>query len=178
MPIFLLIGLGLAVGVVSGVLGIGGGILLVPALIWLLDLQDFRRASGLSLVALVLPVTLPGVFRYYAQGTLRGEDFLAGLWIALGLGVGTWLGATTAWYLPVATLRLLFGLMLIFVAFRFLLAADSDAYAGYYGLVGVILAWLAFLGLRTLGRRHRRAPTLAEHVRTPPAPTEPGDYSI
>ena len=50
MSILLLLILGLAVGVVSGTLGIGGGILLVPALMWLTGIEDQKRAAGISLV--------------------------------------------------------------------------------------------------------------------------------
>ena len=60
MKYLLFLTLGLTIGGLSGMLGIGGGVLLLPALIWLFDLKQ-AQAAGITLAVLAVPVTLPGV---------------------------------------------------------------------------------------------------------------------
>src|SRR4051794_4288466 len=106
MSIILYLGIGLTVGTVSGALGIGGGVLLVPALVWLGDL-DPRTAAGTTLAVLVVPVVLPAAWEYYARGYL---DVKAAVWIAVAFAVGSFIGArlVVRGYLPGAELRLAF----------------------------------------------------------------------
>ena len=63
MKIVLYLSIGLAIGTASGALGIGGGVLLVPALIWLCGM-DPQHAAGTTLAVLVVPVVLPAVITY------------------------------------------------------------------------------------------------------------------
>lgn len=81
--------IGLVAGILAGLFGLGGGIVIVPALI-LLAHQPPPRATGTSLAALLLPVGLLGAWEYYRKGDV---DLSAALWIAFGLVVGIWLGA-------------------------------------------------------------------------------------
>jgi hypothetical protein len=85
--VFLLIGLG--AGVLSGLFGIGGGVVIVPALIFIAKMQP-QTATGTSLTALLLPVGAVGAWEYYRTGNL---NLAAGLWIAAGLFVGAGIGA-------------------------------------------------------------------------------------
>jgi hypothetical protein len=71
---------GLAVGVVSGVVGIGGGVLFIPALIWLLGM-DQHKAQGTSLGALLAPVGIFAFMEYYRKGN---ADLRVGLLLAAG----------------------------------------------------------------------------------------------
>jgi hypothetical protein len=66
--------------------------------------------------------------------------------------------------IPVFYFRLGFGLLMIWVAVRFMLASDSEAAAAFAGVTACVLAWIAFLGLRALGRRHIPAPHLGKHI--------------
>src|SRR5437879_10987645 len=108
MSILLLVGLGLAVGVLSGTLGIGGGILLVPAVMWLAGIDDQRRAGGITLAVLSFPIALPAVVQYYAHGLIHFEDLGRAAWIAAGFALGSYGGAhlVVGTYLTLSTLRL------------------------------------------------------------------------
>lgn len=179
MSIFLFLVMGLAVGTLSGTLGIGGGILLVPALMWFAGVEDQRRAAGITLVVLTPPIALPAVLQYISQGLIRWEDLGWAAWIAVGFALGSYGGALVVPHIPITTLRLIFGMMLLFVAVRFLLASDTAVNAAFHGGVAMGSACLVFLGLRLLGRRSLPPPGLGEHIRQfAGRPTDPGDYSI
>lgn len=111
------VGIGLIAGVASGLFGIGGGVVIVPALMLLLSF-DQKLATGTSLGALLMPVALPGVLRYYEAGQL---DLNAAAPIALALIAGSIVGARVALGLPTKTVRRLYGLFLLFIGLRFLL---------------------------------------------------------
>ena len=108
------IGIGLVAGVLSGIFGIGGGVVIVPALILIAGLAPVS-ATGTSLVALLLPVGVLGVYEYYKKGHV---DIGAALWIALGLFFGVWLGARLAQHLTAVQLKRGFALFLVVVAGR------------------------------------------------------------
>jgi uncharacterized membrane protein YfcA len=101
---FLLIGL--FAGVASGLFGIGGGILIVPALTFLAGFSQ-GKATGTSLAVLLPPVGLLAVWEYYRHGNV---DLKAGLFVALGLVLGAWLGAMGANKMGDAWLKMAFGL--------------------------------------------------------------------
>ncbi len=110
-----LVAIGLLAGVMAGMFGIGGGNIIVPLLTLALGFPT-KRAIATSLGAILLPFGLPGVLVYYHQGTL---DLAAAAWVALGLFLGTVFGAKTTIRLPTATVRLLYGVFLVFVGARF-----------------------------------------------------------
>ncbi|MBX7118117.1 MAG: sulfite exporter TauE/SafE family protein [Gemmatimonadaceae bacterium] len=112
MTTLLLLAIGLAAGVLSGLVGIGGGIVIVPALITLARFPT-RTATGTSLGALLLPVGLLGAWRYYEAGEL---DVRAALLLAAGLFVGAYLGAEIAQRLSEEHLRRGFAVFLVLVA--------------------------------------------------------------
>jgi uncharacterized membrane protein YfcA len=175
----LFICLGLGVGVVSGLLGIGGGILLIPGLMWLTGIEDQRRAAGMTLAVLTLPVFLPSTWRYLADGRMELSDLVHVALVAIGVGAGAFLGASLIQYINLTILRVLFGLMLIFVAFRYLIGSDREVAAALFGLLAVACAWLAYIGLRILGRRNLPRPDLAAKIQAVhPHTPDPLDYSI
>jgi uncharacterized membrane protein YfcA len=112
------IGIGLVAGVLSGLFGIGGGILIVPALV-LLGLTQ-REATGTSLAALVMPVAILGVIEYARRHEIK-VHYAVG--IALGLFVGAYFGANWAGKVSNATLQRGFGILLVIAAVRFLVFA-------------------------------------------------------
>ena len=113
MPLqFLLIGL--TAGVLSGLFGVGGGILIVPALLLLARMSQ-HTATGTSLGALLLPVGVLGAWQYYKAGQL---DVHAALWIALGMLFGGWAGGALAQEVPGPVLRRGFSLFLAVAAVR------------------------------------------------------------
>lgn len=116
MTIFYMLLIGTAAGVLSGLFGIGGGLIIVPALIWLGFTQ--HAASGTSLVALLLPVGLLGVLEYYQSGLISVDNIKFGLLIALGLFVGAFFGSKISVSISETLLRKSFALLLGFTAVR------------------------------------------------------------
>src|SRR5580704_9554425 len=108
--------LGLVVGVLVGLLGIGGGVVLVPALVFLLRM-DQHMAQGTSLLILLPPVGLGALREYWKQGQV---DLRAGILCALGILVGGYVGGLIA--VPIASRQLkgLFGCFLMLAAFLLL----------------------------------------------------------
>jgi uncharacterized membrane protein YfcA len=102
---------GLLVGMVSGVVGIGGGILFVPALVWLAGMSQ-HRAQGTSLGALLAPVGLFAFLEYYRDGN---ADLKVALLLGIGFLAGGYIGAVGAQHIPDLWLRRIFALTLIAV---------------------------------------------------------------
>ncbi len=119
--IYLLIGLG--AGVLSGIFGIGGGIVIVPALLFFARMP-IARATGTSLGALLLPVGALGAYEYWKHGNL---DVRASLWIALGLFGGVYFGARVAQLASPVVLKRAFALLLLAVAVRLWMSARPPA---------------------------------------------------
>jgi uncharacterized membrane protein YfcA len=102
---------GAVVGAVSGVVGIGGGILFVPALIWLFGMNQLK-AQGTSLGALLAPVGILAFLEYYRNGN---ADLHLALLLAAGFVVGGYFGAVGAQHVPDLWLRRIFATTLIVV---------------------------------------------------------------
>ena len=103
--------IGLVVGMVSGVVGIGGGILFVPALVWLAGMSQ-HKAQGTSLGALLAPVGILALMEYYRKGN---ADLRGALLLAIGFLIGGFIGAAGAQHIPDIWLRRIFALTLIAV---------------------------------------------------------------
>ena len=110
--LFLLIGF--AAGILSGLFGIGGGVVIVPALVLLADFQQ-KKATGTSLASLLLPVGLLGAWVYYKDGNV---DLRAAGLIALGLALGVFFGAKLVQQLDAVVLRRMFAVFLAAVAVK------------------------------------------------------------
>jgi uncharacterized membrane protein YfcA len=101
------IGVGIAAGILSGLFGVGGGIVFVPALVVLFDLSQVR-AEATSLIA-IIPVALLGAYRQHRYGNIRiREGIVIGLISAAGGALGVWL----ANYLPERTLQIGFAALM------------------------------------------------------------------
>src|SRR5687768_3507865 len=111
MPLIFIV-IGLLAGVLSGLFGIGGGIVIVPALMFFAKLPPVM-ATGTSLAALLLPVGALGAWEYYRRGNL---NISAALWVALGLFFGAWVGAKLAQQMSPLQLRRTFAVFLVIVA--------------------------------------------------------------
>jgi uncharacterized protein len=109
--------LGLGVGVFSGVVGVGGGIVLVPALVYLFKFPQ-HVAQGTSLVMLIPPIGLLGAYTYYKHGYV---DLRAAGLLIIGFVIGSPLGARVAVSLPQETLRRVVGWVLLAVGARMIL---------------------------------------------------------
>lgn len=106
--------IGAAAGVLSGLFGIGGGVVIVPALLYAARMSQLT-ATGTSLGALLLPVGALGAWEYYRTGNL---DVRAALMIAVGLFFGAFFGAKLAHVLTAIQLKRAFAVFLVLVAVR------------------------------------------------------------
>ena len=114
------LGIGTGAGVLSGLFGVGGGFVIVPALTSIAGLSH-RRASGTSLVA-VIPISAAAAFGYALDGYV--DVFVAGLLVAGGL-VGAEIGTRLLHRLPIRTIRLCFAALLFVAAARLMLGSLS-----------------------------------------------------
>jgi uncharacterized protein len=110
----LFLAIGLAAGLLSGLFGIGGGIIIVPALLLVGRMQP-STATGTSLGALLLPVGALGAWHYYKNGHL---DVRASLLIALGIFVGAYFGAVLMQDLNPMVAKRVFAVFLVVVSVR------------------------------------------------------------
>jgi uncharacterized protein len=110
---FITLVLGLCVGVLVGLLGIGGGVVLVPAMVYLLHM-DQHLAQGTSLFILLPPVGLGALREYWKEGQV---DLHAGILCALGMLFGAYAGSLIALPLTSRHLKGLFGCFLILSGF-------------------------------------------------------------
>ena len=112
----LLLCIGLIAGVVSSMLGVGGGIILVPILILLMKL-DPHQAIGTSL-AIIIPTVLVGAYSHYQLGNVNVQLAII---IATGAVIGAVIGAHVAEALPSLYLKRIFGVVLFIIAIKMML---------------------------------------------------------
>ncbi len=108
--------LGVVAGILSGMFGIGGGIVMVPSLIVLFGM-DILDANATSLAAMLLPVGILGVIAYYKAGLVNIKQ---SLWISLGLFAGSFFGGEIAVNINEQLLTLLYSVILIYVSLSYL----------------------------------------------------------
>lgn len=100
--------IGMCGGVASGLFGVGGGVVIVPALVYWAGFSQ-HRATGTSLAVLLPPIGLAAALEYYRHGNV---DIKAALLIAATMLVGAWMGAYLANEMKGPHLRLMFGVFL------------------------------------------------------------------
>ena len=103
------IALGLTAGVLSGLLGVGGGILLVPVMVYAFSLSQ-HEAQGTTLALMVPPIGLLGAYKYYIEDNV---DVTMAAFICIGFFFGGYLGAVFANDIEPAMLRRVFGVALM-----------------------------------------------------------------
>jgi uncharacterized membrane protein YfcA len=109
--------IGLLAGMLSGLVGVGGGIIMVPMLVMLLGFSQ-HQAQGTSLAVLVVPVTAIAVFNYYKEGYINWKYAAV---IAVFFVVGTYFGSKLAISLDQKMLKKIFSIVLIIIAGKMLL---------------------------------------------------------
>ncbi len=117
MNIFLYILLGVVAGIFSGLIGIGGGIIIVPALVLLFGLSQ-HTAQGTTLALMVPPIGLLAALAYYKQGFV---DLKVAAFVCLGFFIGGLFGAKFAIGIPETILKKIFGIVLLAVSIRMIL---------------------------------------------------------
>ena len=104
--------LGLVAGIISGLIGIGGGIIIIPALIYLFGLTQ-HQAQGTTLALLVPPIGILAAWTYYKHGYV---NLTIAAFVCLGFFIGGFFGAKLATGLPTEILRKVFGVALLLIA--------------------------------------------------------------
>jgi len=120
--IFLLILIGVIAGMMSGFVGIGGGVIMVPALVYIMGLTQ-HEAQGTSLILMLPPIGILAVMNYYKAGEL---NIGYGIIIALGFVVGGYFGSKLALKLSPATVKLIFGALMVYVSFKMIYSGIKD----------------------------------------------------
>ena len=115
--ILLYVIVGLTAGTLSGLIGIGGGIIIVPALIYMFGLTP-HTAQGTTLALMVPPIGLLAALTYYKHGYV---DIQIAAFICMGFFVGGLLGANIASVLPDVTLKRIFGFIMLIVSVKMIL---------------------------------------------------------
>jgi uncharacterized protein len=106
--------LGIAAGVLSGLVGIGGGTIIVPALVYFFGMEQ-KTAQGTSLAVLLPPTGLLAFLAYYRAGHVNMK---VGILIVIGLLLGGWFGGNFAQQLPQIALRRIFAILLLITAIK------------------------------------------------------------
>jgi len=114
--VLILISIGLVAGILSGLIGVGGGIIIVPALVFFLGFTQ-HQAQGTSLGLLLLPVGILAVWNYYNQGFI---DVKVVAIMAIAFVIGGWLGSKLAIVIPEAMVKKIFAIILFYTAFKML----------------------------------------------------------
>ena len=116
--ILLYVLLGLMAGALSGLIGIGGGVIIVPALVFLFGLSQ-HQAQGTTLALLIPPIGILAAWTYYKEGYV---DLRIASFIAAGFLVGSLFGAKFANTLPNVVLERVFGVALLLIALKMILS--------------------------------------------------------
>ncbi len=117
MNIIVYITLGLLAGIISGSLGIGGGVIMVPLLVMVFGLTQ-HQAQGTALAVMLPPVFILAVMQYYWAGNVKVQ---MAIFIALGFIFGGFIGAHVVQNIPSAYLKRMFGIFLILVGIKMVL---------------------------------------------------------
>ena len=117
--------IGLCAGILSGLVGVGGGLIVVPALVFFLGFNQ-HQAQGTSLGLLLLPVGFLAVLNYYNKGNV---DVKVVAIMSVAFIAGGWLGSKLALRLPEDTVKKIFAIFLFYSAFK-LLGWDKAIFNG------------------------------------------------
>ena len=123
--VIILIIIGLSAGILSGLVGVGGGIIVVPALVFFLGFSQYQ-AQGTSLGLLLLPVGILAVASYYNKGHI---DIKVVCIMAIAFVIGGWLGSRLALSISLLAVKRIFAVILFYTAFK-MLGWDSAIYRG------------------------------------------------
>ncbi|GAB4271050.1 MAG: sulfite exporter TauE/SafE family protein [Candidatus Rifleibacteriota bacterium] len=109
---------GLFIGVLSGCVGIGGGVIIVPTLVYLFGLSQLQ-AQGTSIALMIPPIGLLAAIKYYREGNVVWPIAIAG---AIGVFLGAYFGASIAHHIGGPTMRKVFGVLLIGTGIKMVLS--------------------------------------------------------
>jgi uncharacterized membrane protein YfcA len=112
--ILALVLIGIFAGMMSGFVGIGGGVIIVPALVYIVGLTQ-HEAQGTSLLLMLPPIGILAVMNYYKAGQM---NITYGVIIAIAFVIGGYFGSKLSLQMSVSKVRLIFGLLMLYVAIK------------------------------------------------------------
>jgi uncharacterized membrane protein YfcA len=115
--IIILIIIGLAAGMLSGMAGVGGGVIVIPALVFFLGMTQFE-AQGTSLAMMVPPIGIMAAYNYYQEGNINWRYALI---LAIFFVIGSYLGSKFILDIPQNTVRKGFALFIILIGIKMLI---------------------------------------------------------
>lgn len=115
--IITLIIIGISAGILSGMVGVGGGIIMVPLFVLFLGLTQ-HNAQGLSLAVMLPPVTFLAVYNYHTAGTGGNIDWRIALTVSILFIIGGFIGSKIALQIDQRMLRKIFGVFMLLVAVK------------------------------------------------------------
>jgi uncharacterized membrane protein YfcA len=117
VEIIILLTIGLIAGFLSGLIGIGGGIVIVPVLVYLLNFNQ-KMAQGTTLFMFLFPIGILGVYNYYKGGYV---DFKTALIIGVTFFIGSYYGAKTVITVDTKIIKQIFGGVLVLIGIKMLM---------------------------------------------------------
>ena len=115
--VIILLAVGIAAGFLSGLIGIGGGIVIVPVLVYYLNMNQ-KQAQGTTLFMFMLPIGILGVFNYYKQGQV---DIKSALIMCATFVIGSYFGSKTALSIDTKLVKQIFGAFIILIGLKMLM---------------------------------------------------------
>ncbi len=112
--ILILLAIGLAAGILSGFVGLGGGIIMIPALIYFLGMSQ-HTAQGTTLAMMLPPIGILAVMNYYKSDFL---DIKAAIFLSLAFVIGGYFGSKIAIALPADQIKRIFGVIILIVSLK------------------------------------------------------------
>ena len=142
---------GAVIGVIGGMLGIGGGVLVIPALVFLFGFTH-EQAIGTSLGMLLPPIGIFAFMTYFRAGQVNPT---AAAVLAIGFAGGAMIGSkwVVGGHIPASSLRLFFGLLLIYVAAHMMMQSEKRAWAAVVSLGAFTIALITYAAMRAVGRK-------------------------
>lgn len=116
--LLLLVAIGIITGAMAGMLGIGGAIIMIPALVYFMGFSQ-QMAQGTSLAVMLPPIGILAAYNYYKAGHV---DIKFAVILAVTFLIGSYFGSKWALTLPQAVLKKIFGILLLLVAAKMLLS--------------------------------------------------------
>ncbi len=121
LTILLLACIGVCAGLMSGFIGVGGGIVIVPALVFIMGFTQ-HEAQGLSIATMLPPIGIMAFYSYWQHGTITKTSIGYAAIIAVAFVIGGFLGSKVALKMSPNLIRLIFGTFMLFVAFKMIIS--------------------------------------------------------
>ena len=127
--ILLFISIGLAAGIASGLIGIGGGVVMVPALVFIVGMSQ-HQAQGVSISTMLLPIGVLAFMNYYQAGHVTKTTLIYAGIMSAAFMIGGFFGSKISMKLNENILKIIFGLFMLYVACRMMFDGFKNLYNG------------------------------------------------